>query len=170
MNRGLAYSDQCRQAHDIGWIRGSPPAAPQGRRLRPHCLLRVPAGPLALRRAMVPLREPRLLPATPFPRYFCPEAPSPSPRVSPSSAASWPGPTGTVLNSREAANLTGTDDEPVSEDGPPERSALSSRPCPGMPSGTLLGKATILTTGAEPGKISTSRVQLRLFVTMCQDI
>ena len=38
---------------------------------------------------------------------------------------------------REAARETGTDDEMVSEDEPPARSALSVRQCPGSPSGAI---------------------------------
>jgi len=77
----------------------------------------------------------------------------------------------TAPDGREAARATGTDGEPVSGDDEPSAcSALSSRHCPGTPSGAQLGKAAILTTGAEPGRISVSRGRLRLFVTMYQDI
>jgi len=44
----------------------------------------------------------------------------------------------------EAARATGTDGEPVSDDDEPSAcSVLSSRRCPGMPSGALFGKATL---------------------------
>jgi len=77
----------------------------------------------------------------------------------------------TAPDGREASRATGTDGEPVSDDDEPSAcSVLSSRHRPGMPSGAPLGKATILTTGAEPGKIPVSHGRLRLFATMYQDI
>jgi hypothetical protein len=47
----------------------------------------------------------------------------------------------TAPDGREAARATGTDGESVSDDDEPSAcSVLSSRHCPGMPSGALLGK------------------------------